>query len=270
MNSSIDTALNNVRHNIPPELLCLAFVFTDRGQILPTTWEQGLLEKVIFGRVLPDCNIVGGRTKQFALLSQYIETTTTSAHDWYTGVGPYSIYRIPAEVRDNMPICEILSVTPPVQIAGGMGTLNYGALNSPMHAARQMIESWTMNSYIQVPLAELVSGDLIRITPSASTAFEWMIYARIGYDKQMLGLNSSAILPFSHLVLCAAKAYIYNNMIVKIDQGMIQHGYEVGVVRSLIESYSTENDRYQELLDQFSGGAMLDPHRILIMASYML
>ena len=51
-------------------------------------------------------------------------------------------------------------------------------------------------------------------------------------------------------------------MAVVIDQARIIHGSEQGVIRDIITKYESEEERYKELLSEFTGGVTLDPARM--------
>lgn len=279
-NQALDIALNEVRHNIPREILELVYVKSRLRNIVgapnqaiapcPYSWEQGVIDDVVCGRVLPCINITGGKVKEISLLSTYIETTSVSSTDWMMGMSPYSIYRIPPEERDNVPIVAVMGITPPVQLGNGLGILNAGGTNGPLQAARAMLDSYTLQSFVQTPAPELLAGDLIRISPSLTTPFDWVVHVRLAYDLNLLALQLSAILPFAELVLCAVKANIYTRTIIAIDQGLLQFGQELNAIRGIIDSYGTANDRYQELLTAFTGGATIDPKRLAFMLGHAL
>lgn len=279
VSTPIEIALNEVRNWIPAEILNIVYVrYQVRNLVgaplpavpsVPRSWEEGVINDVICGRVLPLANLVGGSSKDIILRNTYIEPTLAVSNDLLMGASPYSIYRIPPEERDFVPISQVMQILPPVQVTGGLGVMGFGSSGGPLQDARNVLESFTAQSHIMRPTVELIGGDLIRLLPAQLSTYEWILTVRLAYDLRLLNLQPSAYLPFAELVVTATKANIYTRTILAMDQGHIQFGQELATFRSIIDGYATANERLNELITNFTGGATLDLRRMAIFISSM-
>ena len=178
-------------------------------------------------------------------------------------MGSYSLYRIPSSMRDNRDIVSVVSLDYPNY--NNPFPFDYIRPTTGVTAAklgRAVLESHTMSTGITTPRVELKGPDLIRLTPAQYGNVNWVLTCNLSYDEFFTNLNQNAVLPFMDLTLSATKSYIYNRMAIIIDQARIIHGSEQGVIRDIITKYESEEERYKELLNEFSGGVTLDPARM--------
>jgi hypothetical protein len=268
--AALDIALTQVFNTIPPEILNLAFMGPSRFMTQAVPQQQLIVEKVIQARVLKDCNLMGGKSKMIPLLSSYIEDIPTGYTDRIIGVSASCVYRIPKEEREFVPITEVAGCYYPGYIRAGTGTHPNNPGINLMNIAQGVLQSHTFPNNPPTPIPELLAGDLVRLNPPQSYHVEWILTCRLGYDPQLSNLNTSAIKPFANLVEYAVKAYIYNTMLIKIDTAFIQGGQELGSVLRVIETYSEAEQRYTELLDQFSGSTKLDVQTLSTILRYAI
>lgn len=57
---------------------------------------------------------------------------------------------------------------------------------------------------------------------------------------------------FSKLCLFCCRAIIYNNLNEELDDGYIEGGFNINKIRESVESYADAEDRYSELLEEWS------------------
>jgi len=146
---------------------------------------------------------------------------------------------------------------------------NFG--NTMNDMVDQVLESHTFNNSRITPMAELLAGDLVRLIPGQSSHVDWVISARLAYEPNFSNLNQSAVLSFANLVVLATKAFIYNELIISLDEVSTMMGVEINTVKQIIESYAEADKEYDEMLtEQFTGGAQLDPRRMAILFNHML
>lgn len=260
--AAMDHALSQVYNTIPRELLELAFHDPSDYMTHGIPTHQLIIEKVIHGRVLKNCNLVGGKMKTIPLLTEYMERMPSQYPDHIVGSGTCSVFRIPASERENVPITEVCGCHYPGYIRAGTGAHPINTSINLMNLAHGVLQSHTFPNHPPTPLPELLAGDIVRLNPPQQYHIEWLISCRLGYDHQLTNLNTSAILPFAQLVEYATKAYIYNYLIIKLDKAYILGGSEMGSVLRVIETYADAETRYRELLDQFSGSTKLDTNTL--------
>ena len=78
----------------------------------------------------------------------------------------------------------------------------------------------------------------------------------VEYDKNLSDIEPSLYLVLADLCLYATQAYIFNHLRVKLDKGYIHAGYELSIIRDIVESYSDAGEMYkEELKTKFMPGA---------------
>lgn len=267
MHNTMRMVLSNIHNNIPEPILNIAF----NPMNSPISIDQLIHEKVIKNRVTMECNLVGGERKSIILSNSMRESSYWNGQEdmVWTGqenmvmAGTHSLYRIPPEVRDHRAIVSVINVDyPNYGHAYPHDYVRPGFGATASRLARAALESHTMSSGMSTPRVELKGPDLIQLFPAQYGDVNWVLSCNLGYDEYFTNLNPQAVLPFMDLTLSATKSYIYNRMAVVIDQARIIHGSEQGVIRDIITKYEGEEERYKELLNEFTGGVTLDPVRM--------
>lgn len=250
-------AIQQVKSEIPEIILQEAFFPPQHPSITtPDVITDAIVTKIIQGRVLPDCQIMGGKIKPIPLLEEYYEQLMP---DGGNTTFPGGVYRIPPEARDFVDIVAVISVAMNAQYFPGDPIGDCPVAGTTIDTLEHMLmNSHTEASIPQLPLPNLLPGNLIELIPNSQPASGLVLNCRLAYDINMLNLNPSAIMPFGELVVLATKAYIYVNLIVRIEQIAISRGHEVGILRDIVEKYEDANATYSESIQHFRGGATLD------------
>lgn len=259
MENAIDLALRNINHNIPLEILEVAFENDQRGISI----EDCIHEDVIVNRILHDANIVAGKIKTIVLDPMWIKKSALPVGYMIPNTESYSIYNIPPEARENRPIASIISIRYPFSLYVG-NQMPSGALTNSVtmqtvgSLACQVLDSQSGGNSAVMPIPHLVSGHQIKLTPVTTVMtmnYTWELNCRLSYDKEFTNLTQDALIPFADLALCATKAFIYNKLVLKADKFYTTAGYEWGRMKEIVDSYAQEAERYIELRKEFSGGA---------------
>lgn len=263
MANALEACLRRIYHSIPKELLEKAF-----PPYRNETMDACIQAQVITSRVLPDCNLVGGRMKLIVLRSKWVEISDTPAPFIWGNSKSFSLYRVPPEARDYRPISSVIELRYPYTIHDGLQLPNVGSgmtggMNTVGSLACQVMNSHTFANSIPLPTPILRSHDIVQLTPNSVSQLQdidWVLMCRLNYDEDFTNINAQAVIPLTELALCAVKAYIYNTLIIKTDMAFLEGGQQIGKMREICESYSDQNERYVELLRQFNGAAtILDP-----------
>ncbi len=258
MVNAMDLALTEIHFSIPYKLLELTFKNPNFGYQISI--DEAIMTQVIRARVLKHCNLVGGKYKEIILRPDFWVPTQPEKAALVQNIGQFSIYRIPPEERDFLPIVDVSEIEwPGVQNGYGMPYAGYYSGNSLGNAARKMLDAQTFRSTPPKPTVELLSGDLIRLNPSQHSNIQWVLNCRLEYDKDAINMNQAAAKVFAKLCVAAVKSYIYRQLIVTIDQAFIETGYEISVIKSLVEEYKDAEEKFEELLEEFAGAAKYDP-----------
>ncbi len=270
MNNALDIALTRIKFSIPSQILDLAFT-TRLPHEATYPVEQMILEKIIRGIVRKEANIYGGKAKQIVLLPRYKEKVKLDEQDNYTYTGPFSIYRIPPSEREGQAIVDVTGVAYRGNYAGYIPHANgYAAGVNVNTLGAGVLDSHTFASSPPRPDVTLLSGDLIRLSPSQHSTLIWVLSCRLGYDQDFTNLNQQAIDTFTDLCVAATKMYIYNKLVIAMDKAYIDAGYENNAYKTEVDRYQDQQDRYRELLKEFAGAVLLDPDTIRPLLTYML
>lgn len=268
MADALDLAFTEIYHSIPEPILRMAFKERAPNAQLLLPIHQVMCQRVIYDRVLKECNITGGLVKHIPLRPEYAEATIGTSL-MASADGNYGrIYRIPAAERDNCNISDVIGISPPIALSQVSGLPSAG--RNVINTAITALESYTGTSLQSLPLVELMRGNMVRVSPANYSDQLWIISVRLEYDTQFTNMNQQAIMPFARLVVAAVKAYIYNKLYIDLDRVAMEAGVELNAIRSVIERYEPEEETYKELLLQFTGGSILSPERKQRLFEYML
>lgn len=260
---AITIALRQIYHNIPEELLVATF----EPLVNNMTLDSCIHENVIVNRVLPDINIYAGNPKKIMLLPEMLEDVDTSTMSVFAGGIHTSVYRIPPDARENKRIVAAIDVRPPASMSGQFsgGWPNNNACGSGMASALacNMLNGLSFAQGGNTPTVELISGDLIRLIPGQITMINWVLNCRLEYDEYFTNLPATSIRSLSDLIEIAVKVYIYNKLIMKVDRAAIISGAELGMFKSILETYSDQQKEYTEQLKKFKGTVYSSPQRTM-------
>lgn len=273
MNYPLDHAIMSVASKIPPQILEIALRHSNKKYHQNNNLTEWICNKIINYRVLKDVNLTAGQVKTIILKPSWIESTTRD-HEAYAGDdGPWTIYRIPPDVRDNKSISQVMTVQFPYHTYQSTGIANADVASggwSLVDQVDQIINSYTNAIPRNHPLVTLMSGDLVKLTPSQYTRQFWLLTCRINYDETFNNLPDSSIRILSDLVLFATRSWIYNNLIVEIDRSVQETGMDIGTIRSIVEGYANAEEQYEEAYLKFRGASVLDPEYRRRLYFYML
>lgn len=247
--SAVKYALNQLRHRIPNEVLREAFQrnrFDFRTAGAPVSMDEVITVKVIRGRVFDDCDTVGGEHVLIPLFNvpvRRIDLNTT-------------VYEIPSERLNHRSIMSVLSVHYYMYSiglsAGNMDTGFYaGVFPNDLISVGQRI----MDAAGSVPAtsnanAELVAHNTVLIRDINRVTSTYMLRCVIANDGDFNNLHPRSYQQFAKLVEYAVKAWIYNNLIVQIDNAYLSGGQELGVIKQIVEGYADAEENYQTYLKE--------------------
>lgn len=247
--------------SIPHEILTIAF--DDGGRGASPSLDARIKAEIIEGRVLPEINATCGKPKRIPLLQQYVEPTR-NVEQTFTGAMLHGVFfRIPPHERESRPIIEARAIVFGFAYAEQSGLApvvfaNQG--NSALNMARGVLHSHTLTNGNITPMPILRDGSLIQVIPNLM-ADGVLCECVLGYDAEFTNLPGGMVSPLSSYVIAVTKGYIYNKLVIQVDQGVLLGGSPLGRVRDIIDRYEQEGslEAQLELLDYFRGGAVMDP-----------
>jgi hypothetical protein len=250
-------AVQNIKYNIPDELLQIAF-----KSLLPNlnyrevdqyiSIDEQILSLIIRPRVLLDCNLVGGEQAIIPL-----DGIVPTYLDNYA-----MVYRIPKSKTQNRSIISALSVGYLPYLSSGYGStapyLGYGATTMNGSSEITTTAMRIMDSLSSIPPignanVQLIGENMVLIKDSFRTTQSYFLRCILANEENLGNLSPRSYPEFSKLCLLAVKSYLYNFLIVKMDQGFIVGGQTLGSVKNIIDSYVDSEEQYQaQLREVFS------------------
>lgn len=243
--NAIQYALNQVRHEIPMQILDLAFGY---NSVAPrqTTWHQPsdnqsidatIRDRVIEGRVNLDCNLFGGTEVAIDLTTIPYESPSPELR----------IFRIPYDRTAGLRIVSVRHLTYMNfhGISGyvhGRGDARLTALQTLYAAASTMPIVSTANCQLMGDNVVVVRDDMMHTTNQLT------LVCLVENDAGMTNINPGLFPLYSQMVSLAVKAYIYINLDIQMDRGYLVGGMNLGRIREVVDSYSDANEMYSEIL----------------------
>lgn len=251
----ITKAINEVKYRIPKAIL--EKVFIDGSRYYRSTMAASIDEQietlVLRPRVLVDCNLIGGQLDLVPLDGLTFERPLQ-----YT-----TVIHIPGSRLHGRTINSALNVSffNSAAIAGyaaagvmGMGqfaggTSSYGTDNSAaMGAAAGVMSAFDKIPMVSTSRVKLIAHNTICIYDGVNIPANSYLRCILSYDDQMSSLPMRAYKHFSQLVEYAVKAYIYNELVINLDQGELVYGQTIGVFKTIVESYADANQNYADFM----------------------
>jgi hypothetical protein len=235
--NAVSSAINSLKYRIPPQVLKEVFVENvHHWRQVPVSIDEQILNKVIKSRVLSDCNLVGGIEAVISLDGCPSETIDDIN----------VIYYIPKEKTQGRVISSVLNVNTQAFLSslytGGLNTTNTTML------ANRMGMSVSQPPYVSTARVQLVAENTILVSETSYIFNYQSIRVILSDDEYMSNLQIRSVPSFMKLVELAVKSYIYNELIIKIDMGLIKAGQEIGRFREVVDSYSDAEQMYQDYL----------------------
>lgn len=241
----LSKAIDEIKFTIPMKVLVETFK-DDRANWRHTSVsiDEMILSKVIRPRVLVDANIVGGQMTVVSLgglMPEFVDDFT-------------SVYKIPKDRTQGRSIMSLISVGYlPYNYSGGGGNIG-GGLMSPnsmstlMNVGQRIADAVSGIPPISNAYLDLVGENTVLIKDQFRVSSSYFLRCVLGNEENLNNLSPRYYKKFSTLCIFAVKSYIYNTMLVRIDQAYLSGGQELGTVKSVVESYSDMEQMYQDYL----------------------
>lgn len=246
----IQKAVDDLKFRIPRQILEKAFV--DRlgswRSIQRASLDELIILNVIRARVLVDCQLYGG--------SQVLISLNGLPQDKPTEY--MTVIHIPKTRTEGKSINSVLNVgfIGLAYLASWAGTTSAGSLatygsyenSALMTAAAGMVTAFDKIPMVSTSRVELIAENTICIRDSMNLAPDLTLRCVLADDINMNSLQLRAYRPFCNLVEYAVKSYIYNQLIIHMDQGELQGGAQLGAFKTIIDSYADAEQNYQDYL----------------------
>ena len=267
---SMQYVLSHIFENIPEQILELTF----KSRQFNTTLEQRIISKVIEGPVLLDTNLVGGKPRVIIMNAAWQMPLNHIESYGILGAGiESSYYIVPPEAREHRNISSVLSIS---SYAGGAfngSGVNFngagGFGNTANGLLGEMLGTHTLANRAIMPQVTLEGTNIIRFYPELITDGV-AVRVMLEHDSEFLNMNTSGIYALRKFCLCAVQRHIVKELIVPIDETEVVAGMEIGIVKTLIQQYQQEAEKYDELLIKLKSAMHYDPSVINRLMYYQI
>ena len=233
--------VNEIKFQIPQEILHVAFNIDEQPNTINlTSLDDKILRKCIRQRILMDCNVVRGVEMIIPLMG----LAPNYSEQYYT------IYNIPPELTNNREIISVLGLTQmPNQYS--YGATGYGSSNNPILNVANRIGTSSADAYLPSNThLELVAYNTIMIYANYMILSSYALRAVIENDNNLQNISPRSYKALSYLCVLGVKSYIYNMLIIKINQGYLQAGQELGQFKTILDSYEGAEEEYRVYLKE--------------------
>lgn len=252
--NAIQHALNMIKQQIPNEILQAGFTIDENAATVNlTSIDDKVLVKCIRSRVMLDANIMGG-----------VETVIPLNHippSFYEDF--YTVYYIPPETVMNREIVSVIGLSSlPLMSASGsqamMGSAygvpngtnpNHGlGHNALMSVADRIGDAAAINGVLHNAHLEIVAYNTIAVHAHFRTLAYLGLRVLLANDDNMNNIQPRSYRHFSTLCTLAVKAYVYNKLVIAINNGYLAGGQDLGMFKSIIDNFSQAEEDYQNYL----------------------
>lgn len=268
MKNTINNILRHLYGLIPKEILELTF----EPQKNNRTLDSMIKEIIIVDKVLYHCNLFHGKSTKIALKEDYLKNIDDSTIFSPTP-GDYSVYRIPPEAREYRAITVVIDLAYPSSLALN-SSYPYSFLSgrSVANGIDEALSSFTHTPSFISPTPILLDGDqgIIRLTPPMSMHTDWILSCYLAHDKDFTNIGTNMIMPISDMTVYGCQAYIYNHMIVKLNQGYLQGGLQLEAVKNIIEGYADSYEKFETALTRYRGASVYSKESLIDFLSLVM
>lgn len=238
----ISKAMDHIKQTIPTEVLQVALRDDlHNWRKAPASLDTLIMEKVIKPRVMVDANLVGGTQAIIAL-------------DGLTPVRPDNfsvIYEVPLDRTSNREIMSVLSVGYlPFAMSFGFGGISQpiaapSSMNDLGATAQRVMDSASSIPMVSSAQVDLIGYNTVLIRDQQRMTATYTLRCMMSNDEKLNNIHPRSYLAFAELCELAVKAYIYNKLIIKIDQAFLSGGQELGAMKNYIEGLSDSQAMYR-------------------------
>jgi hypothetical protein len=243
---AIEKAISEVRFAIPYEILNETFK-VDTGYTagrvagVKTSLESRIREDILENKVLDDCNLMGGREIIVPLRGLKVRY-----HDDMTFV-----VTIPKSLTEGQSITSVLSVAQSTDIGVGTMQSQYQSGNAHSSSMDALFHASTgSGSSLIDGRVRMIGENTVYVKSVNITTGDLYLRCRVGSDSNMSNLPATAWLDFSNLVILATKAYIYRELSIRMDEGQLSGGLNLGRFKELVDEYSDSHQMYNEFIHE--------------------
>ncbi len=264
----INTLFKTLYIKIPAEILDLAF----RSEVRDSNRSLDALikEKVIVDIVLMNTNLYTGKISKITLQEEWLKDVNTQ-ENYIAITGDYSIYDIPPEARENRDIVHTIDVSYPTMAAfSAHFPLQNLDGRSVASSASESLMSMTRTPGVYTPAVQLTGNNIIRLEPPMATHIDWILTCFLAIDQNFNNISPNMIKPLSQMTEYACKAYIYNKLKIRLNQGMLVGGQTLESIKSIVDGYENAGEMFDEAVLKMRGASLFQSNQLIHFLSDIL
>lgn len=237
--NAIIYGLNQISQQIPPDILQKAFITSDYpNNLYGLNLIQEIKDKVIYGRVFPDINIVGGIRASIDLSTLQPMTMDNVS----------MVYNVPKSLTQGKSIVSPRSIEYGNNAWSQPGSYGTYDSNQLLGAANALVNSVSSVNVSSTSNVSLIGENTILVREPIRYMGFISLTCYLENDENLNSIPVRAYIAFGEMLVLAVKAYIYNQSIVRLDRAQIYAGHELGQYRETVFSYSEANAEYLTML----------------------
>jgi len=238
--SPVAKAIYEIKVEIPNEILEAAFLERRFSQFAPlVNVDEMIREKIIQSRVLTDCNLTGGTQTIIPLTGLPIDRWEAST----------MVIRIPKSRTQNRRITRVTSVIFGIQTVPGHQTYGLNNGSDYMSAGAQVYASHAAIPIQSTAQVSLIAENTIMISDQIMVPGSMQLMCYLEQDLDFSSMRSMTISKFAHLCTLATKAYIYNKLTIRMAEGQMAGGLDLGRFKEIVDGYADANELYRTYLN---------------------
>lgn len=259
--SAFDTALRRIQ-TIPKDVLHQAFMPqrydpTRKARYYDNTTPLSLnaviTDKIILERVMADINLVSGSEVIIPL-----RDGTFQHIDQYN-----SIYRFDDQTTGGRTIISVYEVTYGYNNNALIGTYsgygNYSSQSSMLlKSSRDVLRGAAgvlpqSTSYVQ-----LIGHNTVLVNDVTPVQNYGTLRCKVTNDPNLNNIKPQYYQLFAKMCLEAVKAYVYTQLVIDLDEGMLRGGQQIGRFREIVDSYADADEIYIDELKKWNKISILN------------
>jgi hypothetical protein len=246
----VTTAINNIKFEVPREILNQAFMpkrydptrrVRYQDNVFAASIDELIRTIVVDGRVAIDVNLLSGT-----------EMVLPLSHAERDHVDPWNvIYRFGTDVTGGRRITAVYEVL--YGVTQGLNGNNVSGLTMQRSSAMLKVGRDILNASVGVNTAstsycQLVGQNTVLVNDVNQMIAYGGLRCRLSHELNFNDIKPVYYHAFGELVTLATKAYIYNTLVIDLDEGAIKGGASLGRIREIVDQYADANQMYKEYL----------------------
>lgn len=248
--SPLEIAIQDVNNYIPRDLLEQAFLVRTRRpnnersfqalNLLPNTINDNIKTYVVDVRVAVDLSCISLVEDIVSL--QGVERQMIDS--WNV------LYRFtPQDLSGRQIVSVMEAVYGVVQGVNGLNYTNYMNRSSRyLQTARNILNAVGGVTPSGTAYVQRIDGHTVLVSDMSQSYALGGIKCKLSGSPDFSEIKPAYIQQFSRLIRFATQAYIYNNLIIEIDQSVIRGGSDIGRFKDIVDGYADANQMYEDQL----------------------